>query len=72
MPGSPSPSVARHRAHVAAAARWRQPDDPQLAAAQAELRIAVLSQHIAKVLRETPLTVQQREALAATLMGGIA
>jgi hypothetical protein len=67
----PPASIARHRATVAALARHRGPDDPDLASARRELRAANLEHAIREaVAGAPPLTYEQRTRLAALLRNG--
>jgi hypothetical protein len=70
MARSPSPSVSK-RGQVAALARWRNSDDPELAAAKQALATQVLAEHIAETLARTPLTPVQLEKLVTILLGGV-
>ena len=57
-----------HRARVAGLSRDRLPDDPDLLDAKAELKAAVLAEHIRKVVASAPpFTAAQRDRLAALL-----
>lgn len=68
---STSRSVTIPRGRLNALKRWRPADDPAVLDAQRELGVAVLAQHIARVLSETPLTAAQREQLCGVLLGGV-
>lgn len=57
-----------HRGRVAALSRSRKSDDPDLLAAQRDLRAALLEEHIQRVVDQAPpLTEEQRTRLAALL-----
>lgn len=59
------------RARVAALARYRPPDDPDLLDAKRDLRESRLAEHIAHSVAEVPpLTDTQRSRLAVLLLGG--
>ncbi len=61
-------SWTRERASVAALAKHRTPDDPDLADARRNLRAARLEYYIrATVEAAPPLTAQQRDRLALLL-----
>ena len=56
---------------VASLTRSRTPDDPELVAAKAALKAAVLAERIRRAVDEAPpLTESQRSELAALLRGG--
>lgn len=71
-------SWTRERARVAALSRCvaageRAADDPDLLEAKRNLRAMRLEEHVAKVVAEAPpLTVEQRDRIAAILRGGVA
>lgn len=61
--------IMHNRARVAAASRWGNAEDK--AAAVRDLAAANLEKYIQKVVSDAPpLTDEQREHLAALLMGG--
>lgn len=61
----------QHRGRVAALSRSRSIDDPDLLAARRDLAEASIAEHIAKVIAKSPpLTVEQRDRIAAILLGG--
>lgn len=67
----------RHRARVAAFARHRPPDDPDLVCARAALaaatpdyRAALAADRIARLLAGAPFSEEQRARVARTLVGG--
>lgn len=67
-PNQPSPGVAARRARVAALARRRGDDDPELVAARRELAAQRLAEHVAQVVAEAPpLTAEQRDRIASLL-----
>lgn len=60
-----------HRARVAALARDRSPDDPDLRDARRDLRAARLEEHVRKVVEDwPPLTPEQLDRLSGLLHGG--
>lgn len=63
-----SATVRRDRARLAALARHRNPDDPELIDARRQLRAASLADRIREdVAKWPPLTDEQRDRLAALL-----
>jgi hypothetical protein len=53
--------------------RYRDADDPVVANAQRDLRVAALAEHIRKVVDQAPgLTLEQVDRLAALLHGSAA
>ena len=62
--------VAHYKAKVAALSRDRRPDDPDLLSARRNLRAACLAGYISKTVDAAPpLTIEQRDRLAALLRG---
>ncbi len=58
------------RGRVAALSRSREPDDPELLGAKAELRVLMVEKRIREVLdAEPPLNPDVRERLAAIVSG---
>lgn len=61
----------RHERAVIAATDRHRPDDPDLAAHRERLRAAKAAFDIARIVESAPpLTLEQRSALALTLLGG--
>ncbi|BBX39273.1 hypothetical protein MSIM_07240 [Mycobacterium simiae] len=59
------------RARVAALSRSRTADDPELISAKRNLAALNLEQYVTRVVAEAPpLTVEQRDRIAAILRGG--
>ncbi|BBX97027.1 hypothetical protein [Mycobacterium lacus] len=68
MPSPPSPRVSHFRAKVAGLSQKRPPEDPELAEAQQNLRVARLADHIKRCVDQAPaLTAEQRNQLAELL-----
>lgn len=67
------PAWTNARARIAALSRSRQPDDPELLAARAELKAARFAEHVEQVVDAAPaLTAAQRAELVALLNAGVA
>jgi hypothetical protein len=65
------PTVLQRRARHNALLRYRGPDDPDVQAANRDLRAARLADHITRVVAEAPpLTAEQLDRLAVLLRGG--
>ncbi len=58
------------RARVAALSRSREPDDPDLVNARRDLRVAILDQHIQKVLASRPAPTEEQLQHLAAQFGG--
>jgi hypothetical protein len=70
-PKSPSPTVAHHRARIAALSRDRRPDDPDLLDARQKLRAEMLAEHVKRaVAKLPPLTDEQCQRIAGLLLAG--
>jgi uncharacterized membrane protein len=68
--GATSSAVMVARNRRAALKRHREPNDPDVLAADAELRAASLAAHIARAVDAfPPLNAEQRERLAVLLRG---
>ena len=68
-PAVPSPEVSHRRAQVAASKRHHGADDPRSIEAVRELREAMASEAIQKIVSATPpLSAEQRSRLAVLLL----